>query len=197
MFDILRDYLQWQTRLDILFERAKHVVPLKARSEKMMKSRQVQVMIDYKTKEVWNRCPHKFGLQLSTSTNLRLVYKTHQYQSNTLKTDNGYCSYHKGYYQLRLPGKVLSSLRGYWSLNKTSNKKCRCQFQGFNRPLCLGCGFICSLYGEKLYAFISLPVFSSSINWALASSANPLALNNCFFHIIVWAERRAAGYISG
>ena len=52
MFNILRDYLQWQTQLDILFERAKHVIPLKARSEKMMKSRQVQVMIDYKTKEV-------------------------------------------------------------------------------------------------------------------------------------------------
>ena len=93
MFDILRDYLQWQTRLDILFERAKHVVPLKARSEKMMKSRQVQVMIDYKTKEVWNWCPHPFSLQLSNIScceiaSGRSIHYTTISEQHT-NTDNG------------------------------------------------------------------------------------------------------------
>ncbi|XP_067948243.1 dystonin-like isoform X2 [Watersipora subatra] len=49
MMKILKNYLQWQTRLDILSERAKHVVPLQARTEKLDQPIQAQVLVDYKT----------------------------------------------------------------------------------------------------------------------------------------------------
>jgi len=48
----LISYLQWQTKLDLLYERSKVLVPIRARSERQTQSRQVMVLTDYITPEV-------------------------------------------------------------------------------------------------------------------------------------------------
>ena len=50
--DMLLAYLQWQSKVDSLFDRARDIVPIQSRLEKLQDSRPVVSLTDYNTNEV-------------------------------------------------------------------------------------------------------------------------------------------------
>lgn len=50
--DMLLAYLQWQSKVDSLFDRARDIVPIQTRLEKILEPRPVLSLTDYKTNEV-------------------------------------------------------------------------------------------------------------------------------------------------
>ena len=54
--DMLLAYLQWQSKVDSLFDRARDIVPIQSRLEKLQDSRPVVSLTDYNTNEVsWSK----------------------------------------------------------------------------------------------------------------------------------------------
>lgn len=49
---MLLAYLQWQSKVDSLFDRARDIVPIQTRLEKIQEPRPVVSLTDYKTNEV-------------------------------------------------------------------------------------------------------------------------------------------------
>ena len=49
---MLLAYLQWQSKVDSLFDRARDIVPIQSRLEKLQDSRPVVSLTDYNTNEV-------------------------------------------------------------------------------------------------------------------------------------------------
>jgi hypothetical protein len=49
---MLLAYLQWQSKVDSLFDRARDIVPIQMRLEKIEQPRPVISLADYKTNEV-------------------------------------------------------------------------------------------------------------------------------------------------
>ena len=53
---MLLAYLQWQSKVDSLFDRARDIVPIQSRLEKLQDSRPVASLTDYNTNEVsWSK----------------------------------------------------------------------------------------------------------------------------------------------
>lgn len=53
---MLLAYLQWQSKVDSLFDRARDIVPIQSRLEKIQDSRPVVSLTDYNTNEVsWSK----------------------------------------------------------------------------------------------------------------------------------------------
>lgn len=49
---MLLAYLQWQSKVDSLFDRARDIVPIQTRLEKLQEPRPVVSLTDYETNEV-------------------------------------------------------------------------------------------------------------------------------------------------